>query len=493
MVAGVFAGVVLAMSPAHAEVLDLPLKKANGNPIFKTDGGGNLIFTADPAVLVDGDTLYVYAGQDEAAIGGWFNMNRWVCYSTKDMADWKYEGVVLWATDFSWGTPGTAWACQVVKKNGKYYFYSTTGRPDRKGFTVGVAVSDHPAGPFIDVKKAPLFDNKITTGGPADSIEDIDPTVFVDDDGQAYIYWGNGTIHHALLADDMMSIKDLNGDGKITEGADIFTDKEAGKTFPGYGEAPWLCKRNGKYYLVYAAGLPQKVVYAMSSSPRGPWEYQGVILDENLRPDGSRSDFNSDTSHPALVTFKGQSYVFYHTAAQPTGGQTRRSVAVERISYNTDGTIRRSEITSMGLTGKASRIQSLRHQDQFVRFTGFDVKLEKPGADGRPFLWEFTLGLAEEAAVDTVAIQVVSHPGYYLIVNGQDVILAKHDNTAGFRRNATFKVTPGLADKKGVSFQSLADPRLFLRQTSLDGRLRAAAVSESSNPTDKEDATFKLP
>src|SRR5438045_2898205 len=87
-----------------------PLKRESYNPVLKRDAEGNQIFTADPTVLVDGDTLYVYAGRDEAAIGHWFNMNEWVCYSTKDMVDWKYEGVVLKATDFAWGAPGTAWA-----------------------------------------------------------------------------------------------------------------------------------------------------------------------------------------------------------------------------------------------------------------------------------------------------------------------------------------------------------------------------------------------
>ncbi len=466
------------------------LKMASDNPIFKADGEGNLIFTADPAVLVDGDTLYVYAGQDDAAIGGWFNMNRWVCYSTKDMVNWKYEGPVMKATDFSWGAPGTAWACHVVKKNGKYYFFSTTGRQNRQGYSVGIAVADRPTGPFVDVKKAPLFDNALTTGGALDSIEDIDPVVFLDDDGQGYIYWGNGTSHYALLSDDLMSLKDLNGDGKITQSADIFTDVPI-KDRPGiFGEAPWLFKAKGKYYLVYAAGLPQRVVYAMANSPRGPWEYKGVILGENLCPDGSRGDFNSDTSHPAIVEFKGQWYVFYHNAAQPTGGQTRRSVSVEKMAFNADGSIKRSEITSTGISGVASRIQSLSRKDQFVRFENFAAKLEKPGADVHPFQWEFTLGLADEATVDTVSIQCVSHPGYYLTVDGDKVLLAKNDNSPKFKRSATFRMGPGLGDKTGVSFQSLADPKLFLRQSG--GALKASAASAASSPSDKQDATFNI-
>ncbi len=258
-------------------------------------------------------------------------MNRWLCYSTTDMVQWRFEGPVMKSSDFSWGSPGTAWACQVIKRNGKYYLYSTTGRKDGKGYSIGVAVSDRPTGPFLDVKGEPLFDNAITTGGPLNGIEDIDPTVFVDDDGQAYIYWGNGTLHYAQLTDDMMSLKDLNGDGKITEGTDIISYPQISQRLPGYGEAPWLHKANGKYYLVYATGLPQKIAYAMADSPKGPWEQRGIILDKNLRPDGSRGDFNSDTSHPAVVEFNGQWYLFYHNAAQPTADRLDDRFALKKL------------------------------------------------------------------------------------------------------------------------------------------------------------------
>lgn len=484
-------GEVTATKSFNVDVLpvDSKLKFESYNPILKTDGEGHLIFTADPAVMVDGDTLYLYAGQDEAAIGGWFAMNQWVCYSTKDMVTWKYEGVPIKATDFSWGTPGTAWACQVVKKGGKYYFFSTSGRPDGKGYSVGVAVSDKPTGPFVDVKKAPVFENAITTGGTIESFEDIDPTVFIDDDGQAYLYWGNSHLYYALLTDDLMSLKDLDGDGRITEGKDVFPVTIGNMEGP-YGEAPWLHKANGRYYLVYAGEISQQVRYAMADSPRGPWQYKGVIAERNLDPDGGRSDVNADTNHPAVAGFKGQWYLFHHTGAQPSGGQTRRSVHAEKLFYNPDGTIRFVPTTSTGLTGTASRIQSFADKDQFIRFENFDVKVERPGADERPFQWEITLGLADEATADTVSIQCVSHPGHYLRVEGDKLVLAKNDNTREFKRAATFRRVAGLADRTGTSFQPLADSTRFLRQSG--DLLTVAPVSAASSPAEKQDATFKI-
>ena len=469
-----------------------PLKFESYNPVLKRNAEGNPLFTADPAALVEGDTLYVYAGRDEAAIGGWYSMNEWVCYSTKDMVDWKYERVVMKVTDFAWAAGGTAWACQVVKRHGKYFLYSTTGRPGGHGYSVAVAVSDRPTGPFVDAIGGPLFDNAITTGGPEDSIEDIDPTVFVDDDGQAYLYWGNSTLHYALLNEDMISLKDLNGDGKITEGADIFSRIEIKDRPMGFGEAPWLYKAKGKYYLVDAMSMPQQVAYAMSDSPRGPWQYKGVILNENRRPDGSQGDFNSDTSHPAVIEFKGQWYVFYHNAAQPTGGQTRRSVCVEKMSYNADGTIARSYITSTGPLGGAVRLQSGRQADHYVTFSGFDVKLDTLPADDRAFRWDVTLGLAEEATLDMVSMQSVAHPGYYLTVKGDAVVLEKNDASVGFRRRATFKKILAPSDKNLTIFQSLADPSRYLRCSVETGKLTAEIIASATNSADRSDTTFKL-
>lgn len=484
---GVCMGMLTQMCGAVLAKPTVPIHSYN--PIFRTDDQGTRLFTADPAVLVDGDTLYVYVGQDEARIGGWFNINQWGCFSTQDMLHWTYEGVVLKCSDITWGTPGTAWACHVTKKQGKYYFYSTTGQPDRKGLTVGVMVSDSPTGPFVDVKGGPLFDNAITTGGPVDGMEDIDPTVFVDDDGQGYIYWGNGKLHYALLADDMMSLKDLNGDGQITEGQDVFTNIRIQNQVGPYGEAPWLYKANDRYYLVYASELPQYVRYAMSDSPTGPWQYGGVILNPNRDPDGKDGTYNAATCHPAVIAFKGQSYVFYHNAALPTGGQTRRSVCVEKMVYHADGTIALSPSTSTGLTGTPVWI---RQGDRCVTHSGYDLTLDRVTPGDLESAWEIVAGLASESPTDAVSIQSVLHPGHYLTVQEDRVVLAKHDNTAGFKTRATFKQIPGLSNTDGVSFQWGQNPIQCIQLSSTGDRLMVHPVSEDSNSADQQAATFMI-
>lgn len=479
---GLFGGIPMAEA-------NISVPTASYNPIIKQDGNGNPLFTADPAVMVDGDTLYLYVGRDEAAPGSWFYMREWLVYSTKDMLNWKYEGRAMRSADFQWATSASAWAAHVVKKGGKYYFYATVDRGGGRGNAIGVAVADHPAGPFTDAVGGPLFDNAITTGAPTNSMEDIDPAVFIDDDGQAYLYWGNGVLHYALLNADMISIKDLNGDGRITEGADIFTGVPI-RNLPGrFSEAPWVHKAGGKYYLTFAMDLPQKVAYATSNSPLGPWEYKGLILRENSGPGGEDI---AGTSHPAVASFLGKTYVFYHTAALPTGDHHRRSVSVEEIFYNADGTIQEAYMSSTGPFGVKSRLQSHRYPDRFARFAGSTVRVEAGNPLSLPYQWELVQGLAG-GGTSSISIQAVNKPGYYLRVSGNSIVLAKHNGTAAFRNEATFNKVPGLADSSWVSFQSIADPAKYIRQSDAAGSaLRLDSYSGASSLTDRRDATFSL-
>ncbi len=449
---------VIAAAAQPALPIPTPLRAESYNPVFKRDAEGRQIFTADPAPLVVGDTLYVYAGRDEAPIGGWFNMKEWVCFSTRDMLTWTYEGPVMKAADFSWGTPNTAWACQIVARHDKFYLYSTTGQSNRRGLTVGVAVSDHPTGPFVDALGHPLFDNALTTDGPVDGMEDIDPTVFIDDDGQAYLYWGNRTLHYALLNDDMVSLKDLNGDGKIEEGVDIFSSVRIEQLQGIYSEAPWVYKRQGLYYLVYAGDFPQKVRYATSASPRGPWRYAGTLLGPNLRPDGSRGDYGCDTSHPGIVDFKGQSYLFYHNSALPTGGQTRRSVCVERIHYAADGTILPASISSTGPAGGALHLVYSLDPSQALAYSGFEITAANLTVNAATSRWELLSGLAEASKAGLVSLQSVGHPGYYLTVADDRALLAKNDGTTDFARRATFQLISSPETADVVRLVSLLDP-----------------------------------
>lgn len=292
-----------------------------GNPLVRDK------FTADPAPLVVGDTLYLYVGHDEwyegqdsASGGKEFNITEWLCYSTPDMANWTDHGAVLSPADFSWAV-GEAWAAQVVEKNGKYYYYVTAqGGEPFVGKCVGVAVADSPTGPFKDAIGRPLVDDKMTDNGERGWWNDIDPTVLIDGD-EAWLCWGNGTCFLAKLGSDMVSI-----DGEI-EVVDL----------PKYMEGPWLHKRNDIYYLTYASegGGSEAIDYATAPSMTGPWTHQGQLT-------GNAE--NSFTIHPGIINFKGQDYLFYHNAAQTIDGHPgaigRRSVCFDKLYYNPDGTMK---------------------------------------------------------------------------------------------------------------------------------------------------------
>ena len=295
------------------------------NPIFKD------AFTADPSPLVYNGRLYVYVGQDEAKDGELFNMTGWRCYSTTDMKTWTSHGVIMKPTDFSWGA-ADAWASQVVERNGKFYLYVTvTGKNPYGGRNIGVAVSNSPTGPFVDARGTPLIRDNMTNNGK--TWDDIDPTVMIDDDGQAYLCWGNPICYLVKLKANMTEI-----DGTISQ-----------ITPPNYAEGPWLYKRNSLYYLAYPAFVPgvgsEQICYATATNVTGPWTYRGVL---------SGTAKNSYTIHPGIVEYKGQNYFFYHNATLTLNGQGpatgRRSVCVEYMCYNTDGTIKPITQTTAGIT-----------------------------------------------------------------------------------------------------------------------------------------------
>ncbi|MBQ0074009.1 MAG: family 43 glycosylhydrolase [Prevotella sp.] len=275
---------------------------AQSNPIVQT------WFTTDPAPMVHGDRLYIYTGHDEDH-ADFFWMQEWRVYSTTDMVNWTDHGSPLAIEDFSWGDD-RAWAPQCIERNGKFYFYVPLHSKLSGTMAIGVAVGDSPVGPFKDAIGKPLADG---------SWDYIDPTVFIDDDGQAWLYWGNPKLYYVKLNKDMVSFE-----GEV--------QKMDMSGLKGYTEGPWIQKRGGKYYMMYAAdGIPENIAYAMGDSPVGPWEYQGIIMKKDQQA--------SFTNHSGLVDFKGHSYFFYHTGWLPGGGGFGRSVAVEEFKYNADGTI----------------------------------------------------------------------------------------------------------------------------------------------------------
>lgn len=290
-------------------------------------------FTADPAPVVIGDRLWLYTGHDEAGEGEMFNMKEWLAYSTTDMTTWTFHGAIMKVVDFRWAQKD-AWAAQVIEKHGRYWLYAAVEHDDTNpGKAIAVAVADRPEGPFTDAKGAALITNAMTPKGDH-SWEDIDPTVFTDDDGTTWIAWGNRQCYIARLAPDMISI-----DGPIRE-----------ITPPHFEEGPWLHKRGGLYYLTYASldrsdHTDERVSYATATALDGPWTYRGEL---------TGSGEGSFTIHPGIAEFKGQWYLFLHNAALTIGDRQgalgRRAVTVEHLTYDADGLMRPVTQTREGVT-----------------------------------------------------------------------------------------------------------------------------------------------
>ena len=300
------------------------------NPIVQT------CYTTDPAPMVHDGTLYLYTGHDEDK-ADFFWMQEWRIYSTKDMVNWTDHGSPIALETFSWADD-RAWAPQCVERDGKFYFYVGIHSKLTNGMAIGVAVADSPTGPFKDAIGKPLYDDG--------EWSNIDPTVFIDDDGQAYICWGNPDIHFAKLNKDMIS---FDGEVKHLEqteesfGSPAANKREKDVKYKDlYVEGPWMSKHNGKYYLLYAAGgIPEHIAYSMSDSPEGPWKYMGDVM--------PLQDTKSFTNHCGVIDFKGNSYFFYHTGKLPGGGGFARSASVEEFKYNPDGTFPQIKATDEGV------------------------------------------------------------------------------------------------------------------------------------------------
>ena len=302
---------------AMAQQTEKGQKLQPANPIIKH------IYTCDPAALVYNDTLYVVTGREESTTPyNWpFRIKDWHIFSTTDMVNYTDHGAILDDVVFDWIDEDYCWASQLVERDGKFYWYvSNYG-------SMGVAVADNIFGPYHDPLGKPLVDRK--TPGYEES--NIDPTVFIDDDGQAYLYWGGEqNLKGVKLKDNMIEF-----DGEPIK----FTGLK------NYEEAPWLFKRNGIYYLAYSTStgyVRGPIRYAMATSPLGPWKDMTDILGVV---------HNSFTNHEAIIEYKGQWYIFYHNGALPGGGDYNRSVCVDKLFFNPDGTIQYVEQTTGAAVG----------------------------------------------------------------------------------------------------------------------------------------------
>lgn len=262
-------------------------------------------FQADPSARVFKGKVYLYPSHDGAGALNWKQMVDWHVFSSDDMKTWKDHGVALGLKDLTWANE-EAWAPDCMERNGKYYFYFPAGGQ------IGVAVSDSPNGRFKDALGAPLIKRK-----EAGINYMIDPNIFIDDDGQAYLYVGGARqLGVVKLKEDM-----ITRDGPLER-----------LKMPEFYEGLWVHKRNGIYYASYPTRPTDKdhkanrMVYSTAKDPLGPWEFKGEIIDNK-----------SLNVHGSIVEFKGQWYLFYHVAGP---SNYERRVCMEPLSYNADGTIK---------------------------------------------------------------------------------------------------------------------------------------------------------
>jgi hypothetical protein len=300
-------------------------------------------FTADPTARVFNGRVYVFPSHDIPAQpgrgrAGWFVMEDYHVFSSSNLTDWTDHGVIVSQNKVSWvdSTSFSMWAPDCVERNGNYYFYFPAGMKTSfgKGSSVGVAIADNPAGPYIPQVE------------PIKNIRGIDPALFIDKDGQAYIYWAMGNIFGAKLKENML---ELSSQQQVVEG---LPDK-------GLKEGPFLFERNGIYYMTYphVQNKTERLEYATGNNPMGPFKVMGVIMDES--PSGCW------TNHQSIIEFNGQWYLFYHHNDLSPNFDKNRSIRVDSLFFNEDGTIMKVTPTlrGVGLTSATKEIQVDRYSD----------------------------------------------------------------------------------------------------------------------------------
>lgn len=342
------------------------------NPIVQTQQ------TTDPAPFVYHDTLYVYTGHDEDN-ADFFWMQEWRVYSTTDMVNWTDLGSPLAIEDFKWADD-RAWAPQLVERGGKFYFYVPLHSKLTNAMAIGVAVGDSPVGPFHDALGKPLVDG---------NWDYIDPTVLVDDDGRAYLYWGNPELYYVELNEDMITYKGevqhFEMDEQSFGGPGLKTRKQNNdetKYKDIYTEGPWISKRGKLYYMTYAAGgVPEHIAYSTAPGPLGPWTYRGTIMPQcNSDKATGKVGTDSFTNHSGVIDYKGNSYFFYHNGW--LGGGFGRAVAVEEFKYNADGTIPTILPTKEGITQPLATLNPLQRVEAETMAYSQGLKSEQYSAEG---------------------------------------------------------------------------------------------------------------
>jgi len=298
-------------------------------------------YTADPSARVFKNRVYLFPSHDipphtNKNKENWFSMEDYHVFSSNNLRDWTDHGVIVTQNKVPWVKPDSysMWAPDCIERNGKYYFYFPSTPKDTtiaRGFTIGVAIADKPEGPY-KVQQQPIK-----------NVKGIDPNVFIDKDGQAYLYWSQGNIYAAKLKENM---------------TELASEPIILRNLPekGLKEGPYLFERNGNYYLTYphVADKTERLEYAMGKNPLGPFTVSGVIMDESA---------NCWTNHHSVIEFKNQWYLFYHNNDLSPKFDKNRSVRIDSLSFNTDGTIKKviPTLRGVGTTPAKSKIQTDRY------------------------------------------------------------------------------------------------------------------------------------
>ncbi|WP_417942303.1 family 43 glycosylhydrolase [Flavobacterium sp. RS13.1] len=302
-------------------------------------------FTADPSARVFGDRVYVFPSHDILATEGkgredWFCMEDYHVFSSVDLTNWKDHGTIVEQNKVPWVKPDSysMWAPDCIERNGKYYFYFPSIPKDtinyKKGFTVGVAIADKPEGPYVPEPN------------PIKGVSGIDPNVFIDKDGQAYLYWSGGNIFAAKLKENMT---ELDSEVKILEDLPV----------KGLKEGPYVFERNGIYYQTYphVENKIERLEYAIGDNPLGPFKVAGVIMDE--------STTGCWTNHHSIIQFKKEWYLFYHHNDFSPQFDKARSIRADYLHFNPDGSIQKviPTLRGIGITKATDQIQIDRYSE----------------------------------------------------------------------------------------------------------------------------------
>ena len=313
-------------------LLGMPIMMSAQNPIIRDQ------FSADPTARVFNNKVYVYPSHDivppEGQRQDWFCMEDYHVFSSENLTDWTDHGVIVTQNKVPWVRPDSysMWAPDCVERNGKYYFYFPSAPKAGMGFGVGVAIAESPEGPFVCEPE------------PIKGINGIDPCVLLASDGNAYIFWGNGRC--AKLKDNMKELADDTPKEKVKWGEREFEMYGVNclKGLPSrQAEGPFVFEYNGNYYLTYPYVRENTEVlgYAMSKNPMGPYEYKGLIMAEH--------ENGCWTNHHSIIYYKGQWYLFYHHNDFSPRDDKRRSVCIEKLYFNADGTIKEVKPTMRGV------------------------------------------------------------------------------------------------------------------------------------------------